>query len=248
MAYNTNNPPQRIRGSVDGGVSAVWSYVSANSLTQVAAAGFITDAANLGMKVGDIVFVAENDNNYATDVFSVASITAGAASLSRSATLQTEAGAGITNGVGTLYASSVQQVGGLIETKIIIDITGLNCGGTANDIIGTNGTGKAHLGRIVAARNGTIIGGTMVCLETPAGGGTDIDLYSADEDTGVEDTLVTALTETQLINAGVASAGASDPFGAMPAAGQYLYLANVDGSNATYTAGVFLITMWGIPV
>lgn len=247
MAYNTNNPPVRIRSSLDGSTSALWSYISTNSTTQVAASGFITDAANLGMKVGDVVFVEESDNNNSTATFAVASISSGAATLSRGATLQTEAGIGITAGTGTVYSSSVQQLGNMIKTEIYLDLRGLNCGGTADDIIGVDGVGAAHLGRITAARNGTIIGGRMTCLEAPTGGGTDIDLYSATEATGVEDTAISVLTETRLINAGVSSLGSIDFCTALPVAGEYIYLANVDGSNATYTAGRLLIEFWGIP-
>lgn len=247
MAYNTNNPPVRLRASIDGSSSALWSYQSANSLTQVTAAGFISNADNLGLKVGDTIFVAETDNNYSSATFTVASITTGAATLSRGATLQTEAGVGITAGTGTVYSSTVQQLGNMIKTEIYLDLRGLNCGGTADDVIGVDGVGAAHLGRITAARNGTIIGGRMTCLEAPTGGGTDIDLYSATEATGVEDTAISALTETRLINAGVSSLGSIDFCTALPAAGEYLYLANVDGSNATYTAGRLLIEFWGTP-
>jgi hypothetical protein len=40
-------------------------------------------------------------------------------------TMAVEAGTGITTGSGTLYRSSVQRVGGIITTRILIDLTGL---------------------------------------------------------------------------------------------------------------------------
>ena len=86
----------------------------------------------------------------------------------------------------------------------------------------------------------------MTCLETPAGGDTDIDLYSAGEGTGVEDQAITALTETQIINAGAQTAGTVTYFSADPAANAYLYLVGQGTANATYTAGRFLIEVFGV--
>jgi hypothetical protein len=85
----------------------------------------------------------------------------------------------------------------------------------------------------------------MTCLETPATGDDDIDLYSATEATGVEDTLITALTETQIGNSGDLTAG-SEVILTAPAADQYLYLVGVTGdADATYTAGILKIEFWG---
>lgn len=154
------------------------------------------------------------------------------------------AGVGIT-GTAASFVTSVEKIGTIIKTTIVIDLTGLNSGGTANDIIGADGAGVAHLGQITAAVNGTIISGRLTCLETPATGDDDIDVYSATEATGVEDTLVTDLTETALCNSGDLTAGtvvALTP----PAADQYLYLAGGTGdSDATYSTGILLLEFWG---
>ena len=40
-------------------------------------------------------------------------------------TMAVEAGTGITTGSGTIYRSSVQRNGGIITTRILIDLTGL---------------------------------------------------------------------------------------------------------------------------
>ncbi len=154
-------------------------------------------------------------------------------------------GVGIT-GTADNYGCSVEKVGTLFKTTIVVDIDGLNSGGTANDIIGADGAGVAHLGQITAAKNGTIFAGRMTCLETPATGDDDIDLYSAEESTGVENTLVTALTETQLCNSGDLTNASIIPLTAFPAADEYLYLAGGTGdSEATYTAGILVIELWG---
>lgn len=155
------------------------------------------------------------------------------------------AGAGFT-GTGTVYKTSIAHEGDLVITRIFVDLTGLNCGATAGDIIGDDGTSDpCHIGQITAAQHGTIFFGTMRCVETPSGGDTDIDLYAADEGTGVEDGAISALTETQIVNGGTHTAGDEDLFAAYPAANQYLYLVGQGGGDATYTAGQFIIELHG---
>ena len=135
----------------------------------------------------------------------------------------------------------------IVKTSIMIDLTGLKDGGTAGDIIGEDGSGVAFIGQVTTANQGTVFGVTMTCLETPAGGSTDIDLYSATEGTGVNDTAIGDLTETQIINAGAASAGTMVAGGDI-AADQYLYLVSQGTGDATYTAGRFLIEVVGYDV
>ena len=160
------------------------------------------------------------------------------------ASLTTGAGAGITAGVDTVYKSSVSTAGGIITTQILIDLTGLD-DFAAGDIIGVHGsTAPAHIGRITAAQNGTIFSVKMECLELPAGADVDIDLFSATEGTGAPDSAVSALTETQLINAGDWALG-DVKYAQTVAAGQYLYLVNGDTTAGTYTAGKYLITLLG---
>jgi hypothetical protein len=154
-------------------------------------------------------------------------------------------GIGIT-GTADKFLTSVEKVGQIIKTTILIDVDGLNSGGTIDDIVGADGAGAAYLTQITAAVNGTIYAGKITCLQVPTGGDPDIDLYAADEATGVEDTLVTALTQTQLINHGDwTTVGSVDALTAMPAANQYLYLATGAATDATYTAGVLLIELYG---
>ena len=153
-------------------------------------------------------------------------------------------GAGITTGTNTVARGSFALEGGIRLMRVLIDLRGLNSGGTANDIIGVNGTAlRCYIAQIPSM---TVLGGRMTCLEAPAGGDTDIDLYSATEDTGVEDQPITDLTETLLINAGTQSLGTLTYLAANPAAGTYLYLAGQGTANATYTAGRFLIELFGV--
>jgi hypothetical protein len=147
-----------------------------------------------------------------------------------------------------VFKTSVERFGSIIKTSILIDLTGLNSGNADGDIIGKADAANCHIGRITAAVNGTIVAGRVSCLETPAGGEPDIDLYSATEATGVEDAAIADLTETALLAAAADWTGVLAPKGltANPAANQYLYLVASGGAtNDTYTAGIMLIELWG---
>lgn len=165
---------------------------------------------------------------------------------SASAVLAIEAAAGITGGTGTVYKSTVQKVGGIFRSTILIDLTGLSSSTTDLDIIGQS-TPAAHLGQITAARSGTILGGLMTCLEAPVGGVTDIDLYSATVATGKFDDGIAALTETAIVTSGAAwTVGRVLAITGMPPANDYLYLCGgAAGTAAEYTAGKFLIEFYG---
>ena len=154
------------------------------------------------------------------------------------------AGAGISPVTNSIFKTSTVANNNIVTTTILLDLTGLQSGGTAGDIIGKNGSGAAYLGQITAANNGTILGVSITCLEAPVGGDADIDLYSATEATGVEDTAISALTETQVINSGTLSVG-TIARGNTIAANQYLYLVGQGTSNAAYSAGRLLIEITG---
>lgn len=163
-------------------------------------------------------------------------------------TLATGAAAGFTGGTGTVYKNSVQLSGGIYYTTILFDLTGLGSSTTDLDIIG-QGVSAAHMGQLTAAQNGTILGGTLTCLEVPVTGVTDIDLYWATEATGKFDDAVTGLTETVLLTNGGAwtlalTKALADPVGI---ANGYLYLCNgAAGTVGTYTAGKFRLDLFGV--
>ncbi len=160
--------------------------------------------------------------------------------------LATGAAAGITGGTGTVAKSSVSKIGDIYVTKFLLDLTGLSSSTTDLDIIG-QGASAAYIGQITAEESGTILAGRATCLEVPAGGVADIDLYSATEATGVFDGGIAALTETALITAGGAwTLALTKAFSAVPAADEYLYLTGgAGGTAAAYTAGKFLIELFG---
>ena len=161
-------------------------------------------------------------------------------------------------GTASVYITQVERLKSdvdtnvnIVKTSIMIDLTGLNSGGTIGDIIGKNGSGVAYIGQVTTASQGVVFGTTMECFETPAGGDPDINLYSATEGTGVEDTAIGDLTETLIINGGDAAAGtrvANESAAATIAADQYLYLTSGAVTDGEFTAGRLLITILGYDV
>ena len=132
-------------------------------------------------------------------------------------------------GTAAVYITQVERLRSdvdtnvnIVKTTIMIDLTGLNSGGTIGDIIGKDGSGVAYIGRVTTANQGVVFGTTMECFETPAGGDPDINLHSATEGTGVEDTAISDLTETLIINGGDQTAGTRTAGGEI-AADQFLY-------------------------
>jgi len=155
-------------------------------------------------------------------------------------------GVGITGGTGTICKWSVHERGQIIVSQCLLDLTGLSSSTTDLDVIG-QGTVPAFLGQITAAVNGTILGGEMACLELPAGGVTDIDLYGATVATRDFDEGIAALDEVAIVTKGAAWAIDSvEMFTGVPRANDYLYLTGgAAGTAAAYTAGKFLITLYG---
>lgn len=160
--------------------------------------------------------------------------------------LSVSAGDGITGGTGTVFKAGIELIGNLRKLTIYIDLTGLASSTTDLDIIGV-GASPAYLCQILAAEIGTVEAIRMTCLELPAGGADDIDLYAATEGTGVFDAGIGTLVETALITSGGAwASGTVKAATAVPAANQYLYLTGGEaGTAATYTAGKFLLEIFG---
>ena len=160
-------------------------------------------------------------------------------------TIATTAGTGITTGTGTVYAASVIKTGGIFHTSILIDLTGLASSGSG-DIIGKDSTANSHIGQITAAVNGTVLGGKLTCLEAPAGGDPDINLWYADEATGAEDAAITSLTnQVQMCDSGDLALNSVISIPTPPAADKYIYMVTGAATNADYTAGKLLIEFFG---
>lgn len=155
-------------------------------------------------------------------------------------------------GTNSLYYTSVKQEGDFIKTTIFIDLTDMKSSTTDLDIIGVHASNPAHIGQITAAVNGTLFYGQVTCLETPATGVTDIDFYSATEGTGYFDDGIVSGTyaEAVMLTKGGAWSGAPETpnaFTALPAADKYMYMVGgAAGTVGTYTAGQFMIELWGV--
>lgn len=147
-----------------------------------------------------------------------------------------------------VYTASAVKIGSMYKTTYWIDLTGTR-GTAGGDIIGDDGdtTNAAHIGQLLTTKCGTIFWGQITCLETPAGGDPDVDLWYATEGTGREDDAISGLIETQMINNGDWTGAIATPvvLSAFPAANSYLYLVAGGTTDADYSAGQFLIELWG---
>jgi hypothetical protein len=152
--------------------------------------------------------------------------------------------------------TNIQKVNGEIITTILVDIHGLLCSGTVKDIIGEDGAAAAYIGRIITAKNGIVYKIEMACIEKPAGSNTSLDidlvssLHSLAEDVVYDSGAGAA--ELSLIAAGGNWATGMRKMSAVGLnwanlPNDYLYLTNGSGANSggTYTAGKFLIKLYG---
>lgn len=164
--------------------------------------------------------------------------------------LNTGPGAGITGGTGTVCHAAATDHGNIVETNILIDLTGLNSDATLGDIIGVDATTSGcYIARFTETECGTHLSTRITCLEAPATGEVDIDLYAAAEATGVTDGAIGDLDETVIVAAATDwTAGATIVGNGVIDDGEYLYLTVGTSSTptaGTYTAGKFLITIFG---
>lgn len=159
--------------------------------------------------------------------------------------LPAEHGAGA---IGTAFAPRTFRWNdnGTIITEIHIDLTGLDSSGTANDVIGLAdpGTDAAYIGRNVVAKNGIIYKVEMTCLEVPTGGDADVILVAGSAaDETFDDTV--ANTATIADGTGDWTLGQTVSFVDGITANYYLYLTQGATDDAAYTAGQFLIRLYG---
>ena len=218
-------------------LSRVWTYI----VTKLQA---ISEKAT--PVVADILLIADTEDSNDLKKLTITNLaTVVNGLLSRDMT----PGTGISTGDETICEHTVRIMGGIIKTEILVDLTGLNDGDTAADVIGKDeDTANCYLGQITAAVNGSIIAGRITCFETPAGGTVDVDLWTANEGTLAQDTAISAATgEAQLCDHGNWAAEEVDFLTAFPPDEDYLYLVTgAQGTDADYTAGIFLIELWGV--
>lgn len=78
MAYATTNPPQVAVPAMGEKGPAIWTYKSADVRATVNGANYFSNGIDLGMKVGDLVIVADTATPL-TSLHFVAAVTATAA-------------------------------------------------------------------------------------------------------------------------------------------------------------------------
>ncbi len=78
MAYATTNPPHLLVAGMNGG-PALWVYTSTDVHTDVDAADYFSNGSDLGMRVGDVMFVNKSSATVGTTVHYVSAVTAGGA-------------------------------------------------------------------------------------------------------------------------------------------------------------------------
>jgi hypothetical protein len=92
MAYTTGTLTYIAGGPIEGAWK-LWEYTTTDTLAQVTAAGYITDATFKGMSLGDFVIVV-NQTNPQGYILQVQNLTTGTMSVSGAATLAAPAGVG----------------------------------------------------------------------------------------------------------------------------------------------------------
>ncbi len=159
------------------------------------------------------------------------------------------AGATSTSVTPTTYIRT--ENGGIITT-LKIDLTGLKSKNDVDDVIGIDGTAKASFIRVITASHGFVYRGEMSCIELPAASsnvGLDIDLASEGVDTGAYDTDGSGYTSI-LAAGGNWALGQTKTFLQGPLANEYLYMTTgaTHTGDSVYTAGQFIIKLYGHPV
>lgn len=150
-------------------------------------------------------------------------------------------------------------VNGTIITEIKVDLTGLGCkGAAAGDAIGLVSTvPDAYIGRYVVATDGIVFKVEMICLELPAGSGSatlNIDLTpNSSSGLGYDEAVSgTAIIDNSSLSSGSTLVAGEVVQNAVPAltGNDYLYLTEGDtaATDGVYTAGQFIIRLYGHPV
>ena len=57
MAYSTSQPPRLMVPAMNAQTPQIWAYTSVDDDATTNGAGYYTDGADLGMKLGDMVYV-----------------------------------------------------------------------------------------------------------------------------------------------------------------------------------------------
>jgi hypothetical protein len=166
-------------------------------------------------------------------------------------------GAGLSSAASKIC--KIAKVNGVIETTILIDITGLDSHNTVGHVIGDS-DGSAELTKVTFEKNGYIYRIEMACIETPASAGSVTTNIKLVADTSARDagySFASASSDDVVLVTGAWAAfqyegTANSPAGsAVIAAGlddRFLHLTTGAGSGGAgeYNAGKFMIKLYGV--
>lgn len=145
--------------------------------------------------------------------------------------------------------SQLARVHGEMVSSFYIDLetSDAHAGGVANKVIGRDSSGDggaAYVTNITEFRNGTITHGELLCLEAPSGGGaTSIGVAFASAsltEGGAPDHLYGTAT-TQFVGKRTPITIGED------VTGDYVYLYTGGTASGDYTAGKFILRLFGVP-
>ena len=142
----------------------------------------------------------------------------------------------------------INKIGDIVTT-ILVDLHGgLASGGTAGDVIGTDGgAANAYIAELTSAVNGIPYLVEFMCLEVPTGGDPDINLVCSATGTTAENAAVasgTVLFYNGALTLGLHNeADGGTTLSALTK--KYLYLTSGDATEAAYTAGKIMIKIHG---
>jgi hypothetical protein len=155
------------------------------------------------------------------------------------------------NWPGPTVPKYIGQIQGEYVMTLHVDITNAESKADILDVIGTGTSSSVYIGKCSTTYVGYVYKAEMMCIEVPAGGDLDVDLYSNTADLATDDAVTSSGTSVELINAGgnwavgmrkISTAGLTMTDGLHD---HYLYLTTGGGTAGTYTAGKFVIKLYG---
>ncbi len=180
-------------------------------------------------------------------------------------TLTKTAGAGISDSIGN---STRLRSGHEIISELTIDLAN---GTSAANSYATTGVGASAIKTIGVSSsalphenaqllqidnntaegtiNGVVISGELICVESPTGGEDNIGLYYADSLSG-SDSAMDVGSATELCALEVMTLGDSSAFTVVDADidNKYVYLVSSGSTAGTYTAGKFVLRLYGYSI
>lgn len=126
MSYEQyDNPPALIAQRVGAGGGAIWMLKTADDISAVMASGYLTNAAELGMKAGDKLIHIDTTNGVTTDMTVVAHTNGTASGATTDATGYAVGATSITlasAGTGTILAGDVVKFDGDPDNEYTVSV------------------------------------------------------------------------------------------------------------------------------